>query len=397
VDIFIAREMTESPNTDDEVTDDTSTQAIHYLRIENSLLEHYLKEKGIELPEMVPGSSYEGTAINTPVEVKLQLKLAIESLSKMNNLLDVRREAANKLISTIKVMLTEVDLRIGDIQRDAHNFKRDVVDSERCIHNTDRYQAEKLVRYFDQKIYDQESTLDKLKLLNNTFVNKKRRLEAQLNQKEDVSFHFIDYNEVSYPVALLKMDLSPSPHQSHCHLSRSFKMQIKQKQNKKLLTDKSAAVALRKIAAEKAKQLIVSLQSELEVLKSKALSDENKLEVRTNYSRRLDVLIKAKQEEVKIQKSELKDKQVQNPDQTQGGPDIIKAKLEEVKIQKSSDQTQGGPDVMQYILRKAEIYELQECIKTMERKIDIARGNLRNSRCRAIQANTSFHWQPGMI
>jgi hypothetical protein len=185
--------MSVSSNTDKAFDNDESTQSIHDLRIENSLLEHYLKEKGIEPPST--SNSYEGAAIATPIEVKLQL--AIESLSKINNLLDTRREAANKLISTIKVMLTEVDVRIADIQRDAHNFKRDVVDSERCIHNPDRYQAEKLVRYFDQKIYDQESALDKVKLLNNTFVNKKRRLEAQLNQKEDVSFHLIDYNEVS--------------------------------------------------------------------------------------------------------------------------------------------------------------------------------------------------------
>jgi hypothetical protein len=131
---------------------------------------------------------------SAPIEVKLQL--AVESLSKINNLLENRKEAANKLISTIKVMHAEVDLRIADVQRDAHNFHRDVVDGGRCLHNPDRYKAEKLVRYFEGKMYDQESALDKLKLLNNTFVNKKRRLELQLNQKEDVSFHFIDYHEV---------------------------------------------------------------------------------------------------------------------------------------------------------------------------------------------------------
>ena len=92
-------------------------------------------------------------------------------------------------------MLEETEMRIADIQRDAHNFNRDVVDGGKCVHDQQRYRAEKLVRYFEGKVYDQESALDKLRLLNNTFMNRKRRLESQLNQKEE-SFHFIDYHEV---------------------------------------------------------------------------------------------------------------------------------------------------------------------------------------------------------
>ena len=93
-------------------------------------------------------------------------------------------------------MLTEVDLCIRDLQRDADNFKRDVVDSEKCIYNPDQYQAEKLVKYFKGKIYDQESALDRLRLLNKTFLNKKRRLKSHINQKEDTSIQFIKYHEV---------------------------------------------------------------------------------------------------------------------------------------------------------------------------------------------------------
>jgi hypothetical protein len=155
-----------------------------------------LQEKGVELPDWTELSLEHNVEVfSTPIEVKLQI--AIESLSKINNLLENRKEAANKLLSTIKVMLNEVELRICDIQRDAHNFKREVVDGGRCNQNLDRYRAEKLIRYFEGKIYDQESALDKLRLLNNTFMNRKRRLESQLNQKENVSFHFIEYHEVS--------------------------------------------------------------------------------------------------------------------------------------------------------------------------------------------------------
>lgn len=152
-------------------------------------------------------------------------------------------------------------------------------------------------------------------------------------------------------------------------------MQIKQKQNKKLLTDKSAAATMRKIATEKAKQSILSLQSELKVLKSKAASNKKKLELRDKYSLRLEETIQAKLEEVKVQKNVLENRDPSS----------------------NSDSNESGPDIMQYIGQKAKIYELRESIKTMERKIEIAKGNLKTSRCQEVGVNESFHWQPGML
>ena len=86
-------------------------EAIDELTIENRLIEQYLREKGVELP--TDWSSLESTEGPIHILIDVKLQLAVESLSKLNNLLDNRTEAANKLISTIKVMLTEVDLRIS--------------------------------------------------------------------------------------------------------------------------------------------------------------------------------------------------------------------------------------------------------------------------------------------
>ena len=86
-------------------------QAIDEPAIENRLIEQYLREKGVELP--TNWSSLESTEGPIHILIDVKLQLAVESLSNLNNLLDNRTEAANKLISTIKVMLTEVDLRIS--------------------------------------------------------------------------------------------------------------------------------------------------------------------------------------------------------------------------------------------------------------------------------------------
>ena len=93
------------------------------------------------------------------------------------------------------------------------------------------------------------------------------------------------------------------------------------------------------------------------------------------YSSRLDEMIHGKLEELKVQKHALKEKETSA----------------------SSDDGSGGPDVVQYILRKAEIYELQESIKTMERKIEIARGTHLKKLIGQGSNDTSFHWQPKML
>ena len=242
------------------------------LQIENQLLEQYLKQRNVnvELPsswstEPIPTQRHDCLA---PVDFKLQI--AMESLSQLNNTLETRKEAANKLVSTLKVMLQEAELRVADIQRDAHDLQRDVVEGGKCTNNPERYKAEKFVRYMKGKLYDQESALYKLRLKNNTMANRKKKLEAQLSREDETSFHLIDYHQ----------------------------MQIRQKHNKHILEEKANKVALRKIAQEKTKQRIDALQSQLQDLRSQVRSNEKAVAMREAYLERLDECVYSKEDEV---------------------------------------------------------------------------------------------------
>lgn len=174
-------------------------ELVDELRIENQLLERYHQQKNLELPSDLSAANESPiTQQNESLGIEFKLKIAIEALSQLTNTLESRKEAANKLICTLKVMLQEVDLRISDIQRSAHDFHKEVVvEGGKCTTNTERYKAEKFVRYMEQKLLEQESTLDKLMLKNNTLLTRKQKLESQLNREEDTSFHFIDYHQVS--------------------------------------------------------------------------------------------------------------------------------------------------------------------------------------------------------
>lgn len=184
----------------DAQSNQLQTEEFNELQVENQLLEQYLKQKNVlELPqnwseENIPIQEYDCSA-STPIDFKLQI--AIETLSQLNNTLETRKEAANAYISTLKVMLNETELRIGDIQRDAHDFQRDVVEGGKCKNNPERYRAEKFVRYMEGKLYDQESALDKLRLKNNTLINRKRKLEAQLS-REEVKQSCIPLNSICF-------------------------------------------------------------------------------------------------------------------------------------------------------------------------------------------------------
>ena len=172
-------------------------ELVDELRIENLLLEKHRKQKNLELPSDLSAANESPTQQNESLGIEFKLQIAIEALSQLTNTLETRKEAANKLICTLKVMLQEVDLRISDIQRSAHDFQKEVVEGGKSTTNTERYKAEKFVRYMEQKLLEQESTLDKLTLKNNTLLTRKQKLESQLNREGDTSFHFIDYHQVS--------------------------------------------------------------------------------------------------------------------------------------------------------------------------------------------------------
>ena len=105
-------------------------------------------------------------------------------------------------------------------------------------------------------------------------------------------------------------------------------MQIRHKQNKKVLEAKSSKVALRKIAFEKSKQKIETLQAQLQELKSKSGSNEKAVVMRETYLERMDEVVYSKEDEVDGLKNVLKNKE--DPSQIMEdevcGPDVMEVR-----------------------------------------------------------------------
>ena len=131
-------------------------------------------------------------------------------------------------------------------------------------------------------------------------------------------------------------------------------MQIRQKQNKKLLATQTSKVALRKIALKKTQQKTESLQGQLDELNTKSKLIKRGIAMREAHMERLDESVYSKEDEVDGLKNVLKNK---------ASPDQI------------MEEEPTGPDIMAYIQTKAQIYELREKIKAMERRAEISKGD----------------------
>ena len=323
--------------------------------IENKLLEEYLTQKNIELPA---DYSIEPKQDDCSIPIDTKLQITAERLSELNTTLETRTEATNKLESHLKVMLSEVNERIIDIQRDAHTFQKEVVEGGMCATNPSRYKAEKFIQYCERKLLAQEATLDRLRLKNTTLFQKKHKLESNRDESNDSSFQYIDYQQMS----------------------------IELKGTMKVLETKAAKLSLEKISYEKSKQRIDKIQSQLHDIKSKVEKNKQAIVMREAYLERLDEQLYAKEDEVDGLKNVLNNRK---------SPDKI---LEDEVV---------GPDINQYIMQKKEIYELRESIKAMERKVESATlQKKRSDKQRVVppvkqssecRQPALTRWRPGML
>ena len=88
------------------------------------------------------------------------------------------KEHAEKLVDTLRAVLEETDCRIHDLKKEAFMFKRDVVIGGENAH-TKGIMTEKVEAYFKEKMRLKDDTIGKLRLTNNTYKRKMRKVEHE--------------------------------------------------------------------------------------------------------------------------------------------------------------------------------------------------------------------------
>ena len=97
-------------------------------------------------------------------------------------------------IDSISVLLDGSHARTVEMEKDAFAFKREAVVGE----ENSPSQSDKVIRYYEKKLLNLDSTMDKLRLKQIDQSQKLNRLQIQLKQRDDVgdSVHYIDFHQV---------------------------------------------------------------------------------------------------------------------------------------------------------------------------------------------------------
>lgn len=130
---------------------------------------------------MTPEQKYE--IANAELET---LKLSIES----------GRDCSEALLERLKAILEGTDLTIAEIRKEAFDFGRFLSAAENG--RTGKYDAEKLVKYLEDKEKAKDSLIQKLTLKNQSLKTQIMKAENQIKHKEEMGddLKFIDFHQL---------------------------------------------------------------------------------------------------------------------------------------------------------------------------------------------------------
>ncbi len=178
---------------------DTLTKEIDHLRLENSVLLSYNEKKTAELGVDEEEKKKKKSKRNVIMTLNPDQKYEIANIVHEDLLAEIEthRKNSEKMIDTLRAVLEETEIRIGELKREAYEFKRDVVVGAENV-RTGKIIAERVIRYFDDKNKQVDAIIEKLRLKNSNLKSQINKLEATLAQKEEVGdvLHYIDFHQL---------------------------------------------------------------------------------------------------------------------------------------------------------------------------------------------------------
>jgi hypothetical protein len=290
-------------------------------RIENSVLLTFTEKKIVELgpDEDDKKKKKKKTAVALlSIDQKIDISNTVHEdiVAEIDN----NKKSSEKMIDTLRAVLEETEIRIGELKRDAYEFKRDVVVGAENP-RTGKIMAEKVIRYFEDKYKQVDAIIEKLRLKNSSLKGHINKIEAQLSQKEEAGdvLHYIDFHQ----------------------------LQIENKQYVAAIEESNEELLTVKLSGSKTIQALNEYKRRLNLQTEDAAWLNNEVEAKSAQ------LVKIEGECKKVSKEFTSEKRLKN-----------KLRLQ---IEEASDM----PDVTDYILQKKELYELESALKNWQKKVDI--------------------------
>ncbi|GBG28885.1 Coiled-coil domain-containing protein 113 [Hondaea fermentalgiana] len=294
------------------------------LQQENELLEAHKSRLEAEMPQNAADSSAgkrRRARGRNALTLDEKLGIANAEFEVVQKRIEDTKLNSEKLIDSLRAVLEETDLRIGDLKKEAYEFKRDIVVGAENF-RTGKTVAEKVVKYMEEKLKQKDAVIEKLRLKNVTLKGLIQKVETQLKQKEEMGdvLHYIDFHQ----------------------------LQIENKQYIAKIEERNQDLLKLKRTTGNTVQVLNNLKKKLNTI----LTETEWL--RKEIQGRKDLLEKIRVDINKV------------------GVEIVKEERLNRKLSESDESGADMPHVRDYIGQKAEMYELRAMLKDWTRKVEIA-------------------------
>lgn len=306
-----------------EICCESLAQELNQLKLENSVIQKFIERKTTEL-----GVDDDDDKKKKKVRKNHASRLTIDQKFEIANAVhdEIHSESASsgksseKMIDTLRAVLEETEIRIGESKRDAYEFKRDVVVGAGNS-RTGNVMAERVTRYFGDKLEQIDTVLEKLRLKNSTLKSQIHKIEHQLSQKEESGdvLHYIDFHQ----------------------------LQIENKQYAAKIHERNEELLLIKLSANKVKLSLTDCK--------------RRLNEKSEESTWLQEELKSK--EIILSKLELESIRLEKESRIEV--------MKKSRLKKALEDVAEMPDIEDYIEQKKEMYDLTSTLKTWTKKVEI--------------------------
>ena len=307
------------------------------LKLENSVLTKYNEKKQMELGPDDDDKKKKKNRKNLPSVLTVAQKLDIANTINEDLQIELDSNAKNneKMIDTLRSVLEETEIRIGELKRDAYEFKRDVVIGAENA-RTGKIMAERVTKYFEDKLRQVDGVIEKLRLKNSTLKSQITKVEAQLAQKEELGdvLHYIDFHQ----------------------------LQIENKQYVATIEERNDELLQVKLLTGKTIQVLNEYKKRL----AEKLEEESWLKNEVSSKRML--LAKLEKEEGRVDKELRVERRSRN------------------RLRQQIEEAAAMPNIEDYILQKKDMYELESTIRNWQEKAEIVEMAARNAKTAATRA-----------
>ena len=123
-------------------------------------------------------------------------EIASTELETLKANIEEGREKSETLLERLKAILEGTDLSIAEIRKEAFDFGRFLSAAENG--RTGKYDAEKLMKYMEDKFKSKDALIDKLQLKNVSLKTQIMKAETQIKHKEEMGddLKFIDFHQL---------------------------------------------------------------------------------------------------------------------------------------------------------------------------------------------------------